>query len=141
MKEVEFRTIDRLFIKMSINDKMWAIFAIFIVAVAALAGGRYTQTLDTFEQTARSTAEQQIIAMAKVADLQQLNALSNVKQINGLQPAAYNDGIVTATAKAQDGQIYQLTLNRANDLQQLKSEALTSFALSFLWALPFALFC
>ena len=28
MKEVQFRTIDKLFIKMSINDKFWVIFLI-----------------------------------------------------------------------------------------------------------------
>ena len=41
MKEVDFRTIDKLFIKMSINDKMWVIFAIFLVAIGSIAGGNY----------------------------------------------------------------------------------------------------
>ncbi|MGY5538262.1 methyl-accepting chemotaxis protein [Vibrio brasiliensis] len=141
MKEVEFRTIDRLFIKMSINDKMWAIFALFILAVASLAGGRYTNTIEMFEQSAVVTAEQHIAELAKVADPQKLGALSNVTQVNRSQASTFRDGIVTATAQAQDGKFYQLTLNRAGELQQLKSEAMTSFALSFIWALPFALFC
>lgn len=38
MREVEFRTIDRLFIKMSINDKMWVIFLLFLVALTSVAG-------------------------------------------------------------------------------------------------------
>ncbi len=34
MKEVQFRTIDKLFVKMSINDKFWVIFLIFFAALS-----------------------------------------------------------------------------------------------------------
>lgn len=141
MKEVEFRTIDRLFIKMSINDKMWVIFGLFILTVAMLAGGRYNHTIEMFEQSVLTTAEQQINDLAKVADPSKLGALSSLTQVNRSQSSTYNEGVATATAQAQDGKFYQITLNRSNDLQKLKSSAMTTFGLSFIWALPFALFC
>lgn len=50
MREVEFRTIDRLFIKMSINDKMWVIFLLFLVTLTSVAGSRYFNDIQQFEQ-------------------------------------------------------------------------------------------
>ena len=36
MREVNFRTIDKLFIKMSINDKFWVIGALFFIAITCI---------------------------------------------------------------------------------------------------------
>lgn len=60
MREVEFRTIDRLFIKMSINDKIWVIFALFIVALSAVAGNHYLSSLEHIESQAKLAAESQL---------------------------------------------------------------------------------
>ncbi|CAK2502109.1 Methyl-accepting chemotaxis protein [Vibrio crassostreae] len=53
MKEVQFRTIDKLFIKMSINDKFWVIFLIFFAAVASLAGLNYVNKMEQIDASAK----------------------------------------------------------------------------------------
>ena len=50
MREVEFRTIDRLFIKMSISDKAWVIFVLFLIAISAISMSRYFETEETLKE-------------------------------------------------------------------------------------------
>lgn len=57
MKQVPFRMIDRVFIKISINDKMWAVFALFFITLSALAGARYINTITNFETQAKQAVE------------------------------------------------------------------------------------
>lgn len=141
MKEVEFRTIDRLFIKMSINDKMWVIFALFLVAVAAIAGGRYLQETNAIEQQTIQAAEHRLNGILSVGSPESILQLPNVSTTSSVNKPQYNDGIATVTAQAPSGQAYQLVLNNKNQVQEATSQALTSLALSFLWAIPFAIFC
>ncbi|WP_047045560.1 methyl-accepting chemotaxis protein [Vibrio mexicanus] len=141
MKEVQFRTIDKLFIKMSINDKIWVIFALFIGAVAAIASGRYYQEIRTLEQSAIQAAQHQLNGVLSVGSSGDIVKLSNVSTTHSLQNPRYEDGIATVTAQASNGQIYQLVLNNKKQAVELRSQALTSFALSFLWMIPFGIFC
>ena len=60
MKEVQFRTIDKLFIKMSINDKFWVIFFIFFAAVASLAGLNYVNNMEQIDASAKQQVEYQL---------------------------------------------------------------------------------
>ncbi|MFA0424768.1 methyl-accepting chemotaxis protein, partial [Vibrio sp. 10N.222.54.A1] len=60
MKEVQFRTIDKLFIKMSINDKFWVIFLIFFAALASLAGLNYVNKMEHIDVTAKQQVEYQL---------------------------------------------------------------------------------
>ncbi|MCG9575133.1 methyl-accepting chemotaxis protein [Vibrio tubiashii] len=141
MKEVEFRTIDRLFIKMSINDKMWVIFALFLIAVAAIGGGRYYQETNALEQQTIQAAEHQLKGILSVGSTESILQLPNVSATSSVNKPQYNDGIATVTAQAPSGQAYQLVLNNKSLVQAAKSQARTSFALSFLWVIPFAIFC
>jgi len=141
MKEVEFRTIDRLFIKMSINDKMWVIFALFLVTVTTLAGGRYYQEMNTFEQNTLYAAEQQLNGILSVGTTQSISQLPNISSVSSIQESQYKEGIATVTGQASTGQVYQLVVNAKSQAQDIKSQALTSLGLSFLWAVPFAVFC
>lgn len=79
MREVEFRTIDRLFIKMSINDKMWVIFLLFLVALTSVAGSRYFNEIQQFEQQAISASEAKLLVslMLNQTALQKLTAYRN----------------------------------------------------------------
>lgn len=141
MKEVQFRTIDKLFIKMSINDKIWVIFALFIGAVAAIASGRYYQEIRTLEQSTIQAAQHQLNGVLSVGSSEDIVMLSNVSTTHSLQNPRYEDDIATVTAQAPNGQIYQLVLNNKKQAVELRSKALTSFALSFLWMIPFGIFC
>ncbi|MDN3617120.1 MAG: methyl-accepting chemotaxis protein [Vibrio gallaecicus] len=139
MKEVEFRTIDKLFIKMSINDKMWVIFFIFLMALSSVSGARYFSSVDKINDSAKQQVEMKLDGILTVLD-------NPSEQYGKLQSASSpsdtiinRNGLVTATAQGKDGKYYSLSLPSSNTEQQ-KQQALYSFLLSYLWCIPFALF-
>ncbi len=140
MKEVEFRTIDRLFIKMSINDKMWVIFALFIITVTALAGTRYLSEVENAKNGLLIEAEQHLSGVISVGSHDDITQLSNVTSVSSTSQPSFNNGIAVVSLRGKGGQSYQITHNATQDFAQAKSEALTAFFFSYLWALPFALF-
>jgi len=145
MKEVQFRTIDKLFIKMSINDKMWVIFALFLIALSSVAGSSYYKDLQQIELSAKRQAEYQLKGILSVADspssLQLSSQQASIRKAHGPSETMINsNGSLTATSLGKDGTYYTLsTLD--NSLETQKQQALTTLLLSFLWCIPFALFC
>ncbi|EOW0799711.1 methyl-accepting chemotaxis protein [Vibrio parahaemolyticus] len=140
MREVEFRTIDRLFIKMSINDKMWVIFLLFLVALTSVAGSRYLNDLHQFEQQSIANVQAKLdgIIEANPTDIYQINGISKA---NHQQESLFADGVTTVYGTTSAGELVRLTEHAGNQYNALRSDALTSFLLSFLWVLPFAVFC
>lgn len=141
MKEVDFRTIDKLFIKMSINDKFWVILTLFLVTVTFLAGGRYTSTMDNAHLAAIHAAESRLEGMLITGDRASLESLRNISVVAGEQESRIENGIVTVFQRSSDGTAYQLSHNAQTKLDTIQTQARTTFLLSYLWALPFALFC
>lgn len=139
MREVEFRTIDRLFIKMSINDKMWVIFLLFLVTLTSVAGSRYFNDIQQFEQQSILAAEAKLSGVVQ-AQIQNVTSVTGVVNVSNVNDAKFNNGTVTVYAKLNSGQAIQLTENLSRQFEQAKSDALTSFLLSLLWMVPFALF-
>lgn len=139
MREVEFRTIDKLFIKMSINDKIWVIFLLFLVTLTSVAGSRYFNDIQQFEDQSILTVEAKLAGIVQ-AQPQSLANLNGVVSTSNAGDTTFNNGTVTAYAKLNSGQAIQLTENLSRQFEQAKSDALTSFLLSFLWVVPFALF-
>lgn len=139
MREVEFRTIDRLFIKMSINDKMWVIFLLFLVTLTSVAGSRYFNDIQQFEQQSILAAEAKLSGVVQ-AQVQNVTSVTGVVNVSNVNDAKFNNGTVTVYAKLNSGQAIQLTENLSRQFEQEKSDALTSFLLSLLWMVPFALF-
>ncbi|TOK20268.1 methyl-accepting chemotaxis protein [Vibrio parahaemolyticus] len=140
MREVEFRTIDRLFIKMSINDKMWVIFLLFLVALTSVAGSRYLNDLHQFEQQSIANVQAKLdgIIEANPTDIYQITGISKA---NHQKKSLFADGVTTVYGTTSAGELVQLTEHAGNQYNALRSDALTSFLLSFLWVLPFAVFC
>ncbi|EHH2420306.1 methyl-accepting chemotaxis protein [Vibrio parahaemolyticus] len=140
MREVEFRTIDRLFIKMSINDKMWVIFLLFLVALTSVAGSRYLNNLHQFEQQSIANVQAKLdgIIEANPTDIYQITGISKA---NHQQKNLFADGVTTVYGTTSAGELVRLTEHAGNQYNALRSDALTSFLLSFLWVLPFAVFC
>ncbi len=140
MREVEFRTIDRLFIKMSINDKMWVIFLLFLVALTSVAGSRYLNDLHQFEQQSIANVQAKLdgIIEANPTDIYQITGISKA---NHQQKSWFADGVTTVYGTTSAGELVRLTEHAGNQYNALRSDALTSFLLSFLWVLPFAVFC
>ncbi|HHF2914637.1 methyl-accepting chemotaxis protein [Vibrio chemaguriensis] len=139
MREVEFRTIDRLFIKMSINDKMWVIFLLFLVALTSVAGSHYFNEIQQFKQQAISASEAKLsgIVDAQPGHVPQIDGVSKSSRVS---ESSFVDGSVTAYAKLHSGEVIKLTQNVSAQYESAKSSALTSLLLSFLWVVPFALF-
>lgn len=139
MKEVQFRTIDKLFIKMSINDKFWVIFLIFFAAVASLSGLNYVNKMEQIDTSAKQQAEYQLQGILSASDIP--TSVSGVAQQSNPHATTISDkGVVTATAIGTDGKYYSLTLPNY-DTQDQKQQALYTLLLSFLWCVPFGLFC
>nr|WP_321386256.1 methyl-accepting chemotaxis protein [uncultured Vibrio sp.] len=140
MREVEFRTIDRLFIKMSINDKVWVIFLLFLLALTSVAGSRYYNEINQFEHQSIVSAQARLsgIIAAKPADIYQVNG---IVKTNSQQLSLFKDGTVTVYSRTEHGEVVKLVDNLTTEYQQVKSNALTSLLLSLVWVLPFALFC
>ncbi|HCH1693279.1 methyl-accepting chemotaxis protein [Vibrio parahaemolyticus] len=140
MREVEFRTIDRLFIKMSINDKMWVIFLLFLVALTSVAGSRYLNDLHQFEQQSIANVQAKLdgIIEANPTDIYQITGISKA---NHQKKSLFADGVTTVYGTTSAGELVRLTEHAGNQYNALRSDALTSFLLSFLWVLPFAVFC
>ncbi|EMB9222996.1 MULTISPECIES: methyl-accepting chemotaxis protein [Vibrio] len=139
MREVEFRTIDRLFIKMSINDKMWVIFLLFLVALTSVAGSRYFNEIQQFEQQAISASEAKLSGIVD-AQSNRATEIDGVSKSNRVSESSFVDGSVTAYAKLHSGEVIKLTQNMSTQYESVKSSALSSLLLSFLWVIPFALF-
>ncbi|MEZ9720963.1 methyl-accepting chemotaxis protein [Vibrio splendidus] len=139
MKEVQFRTIDKLFIKMSINDKFWVIFLIFLTAVASLAGLNYVNKMEQIDASAKQQVEHQLQGILSASD-SPASVRSVHQQTRPQETTILKNGVVTATAIAQDGNYYSLTVSNI-DTQNQKQQALYSLLLSFLWCVPFGLFC
>ncbi|MDW1846491.1 methyl-accepting chemotaxis protein [Vibrio sp. Vb2110] len=139
MREVEFRTIDRLFIMMSINDKMWVIFLLFLVALTSVAGSRYFNEIQQFEQQAISASEAKLSGIVD-AQSNRATEIDGVSKSNRVSESSFVDGSVTAYAKLHSGEVIKLTQNVSTQYESLKSSALSSLLLSFLWVIPFALF-
>jgi len=140
MKEVQFRTIDKLFIKMSINDKMWVIFLMFLVALGSVSTNTYLNQLSHIEQNAKTIAEQRLKGMLAVSGAPESTLLTRSSQATSTDTSINNNGSVTATQQGQDGQYYSLTL-AVTDVAEQKQSALNTFLLSFLWCVPFGIFC
>ncbi|WP_434567785.1 methyl-accepting chemotaxis protein [Vibrio chagasii] len=139
MKEVQFRTIDKLFIKMSINDKFWVIFLIFLAAVASLSGLNYVNKVEYIDASAKQQAEYKLQGILSGSDTP-TNVSGITQQPRPQQTTISTNGVVTATAIANDGNYYALTVSN-NDIQNQKQQALYTLLLSFLWCVPFGLFC
>ncbi|UUM33120.1 methyl-accepting chemotaxis protein [Vibrio japonicus] len=141
MKEVDFRTIDRLFIKMSINDKFWVILALFLVTVTFLAGSRYISTVDHANLSAIQSAESKLEGMLATGTPATLGSQSNLSVVSSIQDSGIKNGLVTVFKSSRDGTRYQLTHNAQSEIDNIQTQARNTFLLSYLWALPFALFC
>ncbi|MDK2677681.1 methyl-accepting chemotaxis protein [Vibrio vulnificus] len=141
MREVEFRTIDRLFIKMSINDKIWVIVTLFILALSCVSGARYVNQLEQIEVQAKIAAQSRLQGIVSHPNSEAILATSGVSKATSATDAKYKDGMTTVSLKGADGQFYQLTANTKQSDEKARSSALTTFLLSYLWLAPFGLFC
>lgn len=135
MREVQFRSIDRLFIKMSTNDKIWSIFILTVVMLSVIGAGQYRQSQIQFSQQMQQAVEY------KLAGILSHNSKDypNLQRQNQLQPTVEKNNQITVTAKASNGEIYSYTENITTQVQQAKTDALSAWLFLYLWLIPMAL--
>ena len=142
MKEVQFRNVDKLFIKMSINDKFWVIFGLFLITLTALSVGRYQNSLQQIEKQSMVSLENQlsgmVVAMESANQIEQLASLG-VKISTSAKTSSRQKDMLTAVAKTSSQQYASLSQSVSGQEKNAKQQAFYSLLLSFLWLLPFGL--
>ena len=141
MKEVDFRTIDRLFIKMSINDKFWSIFSLFMIVLLTLSLGRYQHSINQIEQQSVVALESQLSGMVQA--LETTGQTDKFAQLGINSSSATSSSrqrnTITAVVKTSSQEYVSQTQGAPNSEADAKQEAFYSLLLSFLWVLPFSL--
>ncbi|MFA0440284.1 chemotaxis protein [Vibrio sp. 10N.286.49.C2] len=138
MREVQFRKIDSIFIKMSISDKMWVLFTLFVIALSFTAINRYQDTVNSAEQLAIVSAESRLAAYLETTNKDSLSALG--VSTTSAQASSIQGNNVQAVVRGSDGKFYRLNQSASLIVEEAKSSALTSLALTYLWLIPFAVF-
>jgi len=139
MKQVQFRRIDKLFIKMSINDKFGVIGGLFLIMLATLSIARYQHSVEQIENHSMSALQSQLSGMVFVLESQQrldkLNTLGATLSHSMKTASRYGDRL-TAVVTTQSGQYASLSQPIPRQEKQAKQQALNTLLLSFLWLLP-----
>ncbi|WP_417585408.1 methyl-accepting chemotaxis protein [Nitrincola sp.] len=146
MREVEFRTIDRLFIKLTLNEKFWVLFLMAALAVMGVATKGYLDVSRLAEQKSLAQAQGQLASAVKVVntlkgDAREQAASALGLKLNGLggEPRRQGERIIVSAPLASGGHA-ELSMAVPADEAQLKSEALTRVGLASLLLIPIALF-
>ena len=143
MREVAFRPIDKLFVKMNINDKFWVLFLMTLMLIAFLSANQYQTSITQMEAKQWVQVQTQLKTSVTLVESLSLSQEEKTEILAAqgirLGSVAENNtvaGVVTvSTAFANK----HATLT-ANVDYSGKSAALTSALLKLLLALPFALF-
>ena len=141
MKQVDFRNIDKLFIKMSINDKFWVIFGLFLIILSSLSISSYFSKIDSIEQQSLHVLEQKAAATVQTLDatgqLEQASTLG--LQISSRSQTSFRQQDTVTAVYQSAGQYYSLNKTVSTQEADAKQAAFYTLLLSFLWLLPFAL--
>ncbi|PKG79580.1 methyl-accepting chemotaxis protein [Shewanella sp. Actino-trap-3] len=141
MKQVDFRNIDKLFIKMSINDKFWTVFGLFLIILSSVSISGYLNKIEHIEQQSLHVLEQKMAATVQALDAtSQLAQASNLGlQVSGRSQISSRQQDTVTAVYALDGQYYTLSESVYGQEANAKQAALMSLLLSLLWILPFAI--
>ena len=142
MKEVQFRNIDKLFIKMSLYDKFWVIFGFVLVILSAVSLNSYQNTLKQIETESMTAVEQRLTGIVQALELtNQTDKLSTmgVKLTSHDRSSHRQNDQITAVIQTKSQQYASLMQSVASDEQEKKQQALYSLGLSLLWILPIGL--
>ena len=134
MKQIQFRTIDAILIKFSLNGKFWVVCSMVALITSVVALLNYQQVKEVVAQASLDRAQASIDAIAQAAQLQQLSEanLQSFAQSAGLQLASQattqRKGDQITVSAAIDGQFLQAT----HSVKKWEQEALDN-AQMMLW--------
>ena len=142
MKQVEFRKVDAILIKLSLNGKFWVLCSMVAFITAIVAFFNYQQVKYTVEEASLMRAQAQVSAFAQVASHQSLSSdkLQSFAQQNGLTVSSTNmnkrsGDLLTVSAKVQ-GEYLQLRQNVAAWEQTALDDARFMIWIALLGLLP-----
>ncbi|WP_119967793.1 methyl-accepting chemotaxis protein [Shewanella japonica] len=141
MKQVEFRNIDKLFIKMSINDKFWAIFGLFLLILSFVSINTYLDRIDQIEQQSMAMLTEKVnttVSTLIATDQIEQAATTGLSVSTYHQQSERNGNNITAVMQS-NGQYFSLNQSVYQLEADAKQAALYSLLLTYLWVLPFAL--
>lgn len=137
MREVNFRTIDKIFIKMNLNDKFWILFIIISLSFIGFSGSNYFSAVEQNNITNLKLAEAKLTAVVDVlkkqggekADLQAALSDQNIRLSSSAVTTRVSDTQVTLSMPI--GREYAV-LTESIDNSKVKDKALYAFLLSLL---------
>ncbi|MDN3680234.1 methyl-accepting chemotaxis protein [Vibrio tapetis subsp. quintayensis] len=141
MREVDFRTIDRLFVKTNITDKFWAMFIIITVAIVGSAGYHYSEASAVATKQAEVAANSSLRAMIEVTSSLDTETQKKALEAQGVRLSSSK----AASRVSSDSVLVSLPLNGGYATYQMninepKSDsALSIFIISTLPLLLIAL--
>ncbi len=145
MKEVPFRTVDRLFIKMSIGDKFWLLFLATVLVLGVTTSHSYFAKIAVIEQYSMFSIEQQL--QAKVQALESQNEVSpqtlsqlGLSQAASLQASTRQGDTIRVWAPFKQQYVSQQQ-NVAQWEQAPRDAAFKVLWISWLAIAPLALLC
>lgn len=150
MREVKFRTIDRLFIKMSVNDKLWVMFLAIAAVVIGISGSNYYSTVDRIEAASIDRAQASLtsavntLAGAGLSPEQQQQSLAkqNIQLTSHRVEPSRDDNVITVSVPMAGGSGYALMTQPVGKAEQeARQQAANRFVYSMLTLAPIGLFC
>lgn len=142
MKPVAFRTIDKIFINLSINDKMWILSGIFVLALCSIVIPKYYASIEGAETHLYQQAQTRLETAVALQQSQQVDitSLAGISLAQSRGENSITDTQVTLYQQGAQGKTYQLQQDITQQMAQTKSDALSQLILSFLWLFPFSIF-
>lgn len=144
MKQIQFRTIDAILIKFSLNGKFWIVCSMVALITATIALVNYQHTHRNLEAASLARVQATVDAFAQVANTQQLagDRLSQFARENGLSivprqtEAQRQRDNVTASASVASGSALALSQNVAQWETDARSDANLMFWVALIGLLP-----
>ncbi|MFB2726498.1 methyl-accepting chemotaxis protein [Shewanella mangrovisoli] len=144
MKQIQFRTIDAILIKFSLNGKFWVVCSMVALITAAVALVNYQHAHRNLEAASLARVQATVEVFAQVANAQKLqgDALSQFARDNGLSvvtrqtEAQRQRDNVTASASVGAGGALELSQNVAQWESDGRSDANLMFWLALIGLLP-----
>jgi len=143
MKQIQFRTIDAILIKFSLNGKFWVVCSMVALITAAVALVNYQHAHRNLEQASIARVQASVDTLAQVATAQKLqaDALSQFASQYGLtvtsrQSDAQRQGDKVTVSASVSGQALQLTQNVHEWEADARSDANFMFWLALVGLLP-----
>lgn len=142
MKEVSFRNVDKLFIKVSMNEKFAIIFGLFLIVLTTLSIVSYQNAIQQIENQSMATLESKlsgmVLAMNSTKQTEELTSLG-VEVSTSAQDSFRHQDILTAVVNINSLQYFSLSESISVPEAKAKQQALNSLLLSFLWLFPIGL--